>query len=73
MTVNALLGRQAILTDLGMKSSGLNAQTGKPGQLNPDFARWLMGYSAEHLSCAPTETPSFLKSRRNSLSQRAKQ
>lgn len=46
--------------------SGLNAQMGKPGQLSPEFSRWLMGYPAEHLSCAPTETRSSLKSQRSS-------
>jgi hypothetical protein len=38
----------------------------KPGQLNPDFTRWLMGYSAEHLNCAPMAMPSSRKSRRSS-------
>ena len=36
------------------------------GQLKPDHSRWVMGYSAAHLSCAPTETPSFLKLQWNS-------
>jgi hypothetical protein len=47
----------------GPTSNGSLAQTAKPGQLNPDFTRWLMGYSAEHLSCAPSEMPSSRKSR----------
>lgn len=51
----------------GPTSNGFHAQTGKPGQLSPEHSRWLMGYSAEHLSCAPMETPSSLKSRRNSF------
>jgi hypothetical protein len=50
----------------GPTSNGSPAATARRGQLNPDFSRWLMGYSAEHLSCAPTETPSFLRARRNS-------
>lgn len=64
--VNALMGRQALLAISGPTPNGLPAQTEKPGQLDPDHSRWVMGYSAEHLSCAPTETPSFLKSRRSS-------
>lgn len=43
-----------------------HAQTEKPGQLDPDHSRWVMGYETAHLNCAPTETPSFLKSRRSS-------
>jgi hypothetical protein len=40
----------------GPTQSGSPAQTGKPGQLNPEHSCWLMGYSAAHLSCAPTGT-----------------
>jgi hypothetical protein len=64
--VNALLGRQATLATPGPTSSGSPAATARRGQLNPDFSRWLMGYGTEHLSCAPTATPSSLRSRRNS-------
>lgn len=39
------------------------AGTAGGGQLNPDFTRWLMGFPPEHLSCAPTATPSSRKSR----------
>lgn len=55
----------------GMTPNGLHAQTENPGQLDPDHSRWVMGYSAAHLSCAPTETPSFLKSQRSSFVPRA--
>jgi hypothetical protein len=54
--VNALLGRQALL-------SGSPAGTEKPGQLNPAFSRWLMGYPPEWDVCAPTATRSSRKSR----------
>jgi flagellar hook-length control protein FliK len=57
----------------GPTSNGSPAATGVRGQLNPDFSRWLMGYSAAHLSCAPTATPSSLKSQRSSSSPAADQ
>ena len=48
---------------LGPKPNGSNVGTASNGQLNPEHSRWLMGYSADHLSCAPMATPSSRKSR----------
>jgi hypothetical protein len=63
------LERKGNLDDLpGMAaiSSSSDAETEKPGQLNPVFVCWLMGYPVEWLSCVDWETLSSRKSRRNS-------
>ena len=54
-----LPGRAAI-------SSSSHAETEKPGQLNPVFVCWLMGYPDEWLSCVDWETRSSRKSLRSS-------
>jgi len=51
---------------IGAMSNLSPAETEKPGQLNPEFVCWLMGYPAEWLSCVDWETRSSRKSRRNS-------
>ena len=56
------LPRQAQLTH-GPTLSGSPAETAKPGQLNPAFSRWLMGYPREWDDCAVTAMPSSRKSR----------
>jgi hypothetical protein len=61
-----LVGGLARLLDSGATQTGSPAQTEKPGQLDPDHSRWAMGYEIAHLSCAPTETRSSLRSRQSS-------
>ena len=58
---NALLGRQVWQTH-GPISSGSPAATAKPGQLNPAFSRWLMGYPPAWDACAGTAMPSSRRS-----------
>lgn len=59
-------GRPLSRTVLGATSTSSTVQTEKPGALNPDHSRWLMGYPREWLSCVDWETLSSRKSQRNS-------
>ncbi len=49
--------------------SGSSVPMEKPGGLNPDFVCWLMGYPAEWVSCAVSETPLIRGRQRRSSKQ----
>lgn len=50
----------------GAMSSTSDAATEKPGQLNPEFVCWLMGFPAEWISYVDWETRSCRRSRQSS-------
>lgn len=50
----------------GAITSGSTSETENRGALNPDLARWLMGFPEEWGSCGATAMQSSRKSRRNS-------
>ncbi len=61
----SLLGRQVwTIVSLGPTRNGSGVRTPNGDRLNPNFARWLMGYPAAWGNCAPTAMPSSRKSQR---------
>lgn len=64
--VNALLGRQVLLTDSGATSIGSPAATEKRGRLNPAHSRWLQGYPPAWDACGVTAMQSTSKRRSRS-------
>jgi hypothetical protein len=60
------LTHQVQLTASGPTPNGSPAPTGRRGQLNPAFSRWLMGFPAEWDDCAPTAMRSSSRKRQRS-------
>lgn len=66
LDVTAQITSQTRQTASGESATGYSAETRSGGQLNPDLSRWLMGFSADHLSCGVTAMRlSFPKQRRS--------
>lgn len=61
------LCQQSRRETFGTTANGSNAAMEKPGQLNPEHSRWLMGYPAAWGSCGDTAMQSFLRRRQPSL------
>ncbi|MGK2432068.1 hypothetical protein ACSJHN_06385, partial [Klebsiella pneumoniae] len=66
LDVAAQLAGPVRLTASGETLTGCTAGMESGGQLDPDHARWLMGFPPEWEDCAPTETLSTLKRRQRS-------
>lgn len=64
--MQSMLGSQVKLAISGLATPAFPAAMAKPGVLNPEHSRWLMGFPVEWASCGATAMRLCRKSRRRS-------